>query len=375
MATATAPPSTAPPGTPLRPARATPPSSAGTRTSTSARPSSSRAKSAGKNKEVIRKTEEAEEGGRKGVWEVIQDRIGAPLTWTFLTAADITALNGFTGPEDVVSKFAQLLGLDGVHRKDLFAGISVMFHVGNYMYAKDKGFTDAETAAFCAILKTCLENGKHLTTLDKALTHTQELLIAHTGSASQSQIQSTPEAPTGEKAQWEVFRPEVVDIITDYIVLTFLQHFRLYHYTLTHPQPPHTTTHTLHLNEPPTLTPPTRTGSGSKSSRPSTRSRKSTAKPLATWPPPLSSHLPLAIHEAQKAEQAQRERERIAAEAALREEERKARENPFGVLDNESVKNVAVEVVAEMLAAVGREVEARLEEGRGRFLERVGGVK
>ncbi|KAI8922139.1 flagellar C1a complex subunit C1a-32-domain-containing protein [Powellomyces hirtus] len=364
------------PATPQRTTRGTPPTSAGNRSSTSGRPRSSREKSAGKREAAKRSA--VEDAGRDSPWDDPL-RAGPPLTWSFISQDDLTELVALESMEAIVRKFAQMLGVADTHRKDLNAGILVMFNVGNYLFAKDNEFTASETAALCAIMKSMFDkDANSFPTLEKIVSQFRDTLLAHAAPANT--------AGDGGLSGWEVFRPENIIKITDFVVVTFFQHYRLYQNVLTVPQEAETLTQTLHLEEPPVIAMPTRAsrhlGSPHSNSSPnvSVSSRKSSARLLrqtqqAFWPPPLSQHLPLAVYEAQKQEEAQREAERIAAEEALREAERKAAENPFEVLDNETVKVIATEAVAGLLGAVQRDVEARLEDLRVRFLEKLAAVK
>ncbi|KAJ3023161.1 hypothetical protein HKX48_004102 [Thoreauomyces humboldtii] len=317
--------------------RATPPSSAGNRSSTSARPGSSRVKSAGKSRDGVAKRSNVVEDAGISTWD--QDLmlksldskdatpVGPPLTWSFISQDDMSELVNLESLEAIVRKFAQLLGLEDTHHTDLSAGIAVMYSVGNYIFAKESGFTSSETATFCAIMKGMLdrEAANTMLGLEKGVAAFRDSLLSHAAPAG---------APgDGGISGWEVFRPENVYKITDFVVLT-----------------------------------PRKSNSGAN---------RLLRHSLATgaWPPPLSQHLPLAVYEAQKAEEVRKEHERVEQEMELRELERKAAENPFEVLDNEMVKAVATEAVAGLLASVSRDVEIKLEDIRVKFLEKVGGVK
>ncbi|KAI8590060.1 flagellar C1a complex subunit C1a-32-domain-containing protein [Geranomyces variabilis] len=375
MSTATA--QSAQPATPQRGSRGTPPTSAGNRSSTSARPSSSRVKSAGKSRDGGAKRV-VEDVGRDSPWDDAVP-VGPPATWAFLSQDDMKELDAIESNEGIVLKFAQVLGLADTHKRDLNAGIRVMFNVGNYLFAKENTFTLTETGAFCAILKNMLDKeADRPLSLEKAVAHFRDTLLAH----------AAPSGAAGDGGLngWEVFRPEVVIKIMDFTVTTIFQHFRLYQHVLSTTQEDETHSQVLHLEEPPFIAMPIRQSrpfsSSHSNSSPSLNggSRKSSGnrsvRPTQmVWPPPLAQHLPLAVYEAQKEEEKQRERERVAAEEAIREAERKAAENPFEVLDNETVKMVATEAVAGLLGGVQREVEARLDDIRIRFLEKLASAK
>ncbi|KAJ3159055.1 hypothetical protein HDU86_001954 [Geranomyces michiganensis] len=376
MSTATA--QSAQPVTPHRGSRGTPPTSAGNRSSTSARPSSSRVKSAGKSRDGGAKRV-AEDVARDSTWDDSGVPAGPPSTWTFLSQDDLKELEAMESNEAIVLKFAQVLALSDTHKRDLNAGIRVMFNVGNYLYAKENQFTTTETGAFCAIVKNMLDKeADNLSALERAVAQFRDTLLAH----------AAPSGAPGDGGLngWEVFRPEVVIKVMDFTITTIFQHFRLFQYVLSTTQEEESHSQVLNIEEPPFIAMPIRQArpfsSSHSSSTPSLNggSRKSSGRSTRqsthmVWPPPLAQHLPLAVYEAQKEEEQQRERERVAAEEAIKEAERKAAENPFEVLDNEMVKMVATEAVAGLLNGVQREVEARLEEIRIQFLEKIASAK
>ncbi|TPX70060.1 hypothetical protein SpCBS45565_g02056 [Spizellomyces sp. 'palustris'] len=350
----------------------TPPTSAGADRRSTTRPSSSRTKSAGKHKKGG-----TPGGGGIGLGEEVKKEdatpTSVPLTWTLLTQEDVAELKAYQTPDDIVSRFAKILGMDASYKEELLNAIVVNFCVGNFLFARDAHFSEAEIGAFCAIMKTLLDQSlEKAWRLETALQQFRDLLMSHAGAGGE------------EKSGWDVFRPESVVKIVDYGVSSFFQHYRLFGHVFTTEQEKQDMELLLHLDEPPCAVQVSAKRSQSnvqlKKSQPDLLVKKSQldlvqdaedAPGAVLWPPPLAEAVPLHVWEKEEAIRKEEEKRRRVEEERLREEERKAAENPFEVLPADAIKQIASETVTMLLSAVAGDVEKALEDQRTRFLEKI----
>ncbi|KAI9102453.1 hypothetical protein DFS34DRAFT_392446 [Phlyctochytrium arcticum] len=452
----------------------TPPTSAGASGRIGTRPGSSntpgRAKSAGKGDKASKKA------GTPGSGGVLGSGLGddskkedttptdAPLTWALFTMDDLAELRSNPDVEAIINKIAKVLGMSSTYKEDLLHAIAVKFTLGNYLFACEAEFSDPETAAFCAIMKSTFEQSiEKSLSIENATLHFRDTLLAHTDTsitttshATTSSAQ-TPASPQMDglgtsifqgstTAGWNLFSPESVVKIVDYVVSSFFQHYRLYTYVFTTEQPKEDIQLNLHIESLPAIL--TVQPSTTESARVSVTQRSEqvpltasstavkdvkvgsspllrdepqpsgtslhaahppagggagpgvTGHPPVTgavssdgqggeevlsenqdaveprsWPPPLGEAIPLAEwEEQQRLQRAEEERKRIEEEQ-LKEEERKAAENPFAMLNPDSIKQLAAETISHILTALTSDVERAMEEQRTRFLERIGTLK